>query len=383
MKLLFNTILIFLMILACHCTNPSGNKNGKVQAYNPDSSVRYAKIFSISLGQNFKIIHLRGRANSSDTTTNFVLYTAEKPLVNLKNTKYIKIPCKRITSLSSIYSSMLTVVGNADDIVAIENVDYYNNKEITTRFNKGLVLEVQKGPEIDREKMVHLYPDVVFAFGMGKQANEFDEKMEKAGIPLVVCIDHLEESPLARAEWIKFFAAFVDKDSIANAIFKDVERDYHQLRNLASSFHQCPTVFTELKYGDTWYMPGGKSYMAQLIKDAHACYLWAEDSARGSLPLSFETVYRQAANADYWLNVSMCKSKSQLLEQEKRYADFAAFKGNRIFNNNRYSNALNYSTYWETGMIFPNKILSDLIQLFHPGEANKPDSVLYYYTQLQ
>ena len=90
-----------------------------------------------------------------------------------------------------------------------------------------------------------------------------------------------------------------------------------------------------------------------------------------------QAVYKKANQADYWLNVSMCNNKKQILAQDKRYADFAAFKNNRIYNNNLNCNKLSYSSYWETGMIYPNRILSDFITIFHL--QSKPGSKLNFY----
>ena len=187
---------------------------------------------------------------------------------------------------------------------------------------------------------------------------------------------------MARAEWIKFFAAFVNKSDEANIIFSEVEKDYLTLRELAKNYKDKPNVLTELKFGDVWYVPGGKSYMAQLINDANANYFWREDTATGSLQLSFEAVYKKAQTADYWLNVSLCTTKEQVVSQDKRYADFEAYKKNGIYNNNLYCNKLNYSTYWETGMIYPNRILSDMIQMFHKQAKDSLGRNFYYYKQL-
>lgn len=69
-----------------------------------------------------------------------------------------------------------------------------------------------------------------------------------------------------------------------------------------------------------------KSYVAQLLNDAAANYLWKDNDQFGSLPLSFEQVYAKAKDADYWINLSVLKHKKDLLGYESRYAEFKAFK---------------------------------------------------------
>lgn len=347
-----------------------------------DESITYARRFSIWNGKNFRVIHLLAKAKSSDTTDTFVLYDSVKPPLHFKNMHFIKTPCKNIMALSSIYANMITEVGCLDNIVGIENSDYYNNEDILKAFASGKIKEVQRNPNIDREMVLKLKPDIIFAFGMNQTSNDFDQKIVEAGIPVVMCLDHLERSPLARAEWIKFYAAFVSKSAEANIIFAEVEKDYEMLKKIAQTYTDQPGVLTELKFGDTWYVPGGKSFMAQLIHDANANYFWKEDTASGSLPLSFEAVYKKAQKADYWLNVSLCSTKEQMLSQDKRYADFDAYKLDGIYNNNLHSNKLSYSTYWETGMMYPNRILSDMIQIFHPKAQQDLKRPFYYYRKL-
>ena len=156
--------------------------------------------------------------------------------------------------------------------------------------------ELAKTPQIDLEQTVVLHPDIIFTFGMGEADKDTDKKLVQTKIPVAISVDHLEESPLARAEWIKFFAAFVNKKREADSIFKEVEKNYIDLKATAQKTGSKPTVFNEIKYGDSWYMPGGKSYVAQLLNDAGSTYLWKDDPKFGSLPLSFEQVYAKAKN---------------------------------------------------------------------------------------
>ena len=123
--------------------------------------------------------------------------------------------------------------------------------------------------------------------------------------------------------------------------------------------------------------------MAQLMADASADYIWKDDEKFGSVPLSFEQVFARAKDADFWINLSSVTSKKELLEFESRYAEFKAYKLGNLYNNNKNTNDKGYSSYWETGMIFPNRILSDLIQIFHPELREELKTDFYYYRRLK
>ena len=132
-----------------------------------------------------------------------------------------------------------------------------------------------------------------------------------------------------------------------------------------------------------WYVPGGKSFVANLIKDANADYVFKYDAHTGSLNLSFEDVYLKAKDADYWLNPAMVNSKKEILGFELRYAEFKAYKTGNLYNNNKIVNGKGFSNYWETGIIYPDKVLSDLILIFHPEIKPELKSELYYYKKIE
>ncbi len=376
-------LFIFFLFIISGCNQHEEKEVSKTVQLKPDTTIKYAKRFLISNGENFRVVHLLGKASSKDTTANLIIYDSLKPSLKLSNSYFVKSASNRIISLSSIYSTMLSELRCSENIVAIENADYYSNPTILKGVEESKILQVQKNPEIDREAVIKLAPDIIFAFGMGQTSNDFDVKLMESGIPVLISLDHLEKLPLARAEWIKVFAAFVNKSSLADSLFSQIELSYLNLKAKALEYKTKPTVLTELKYGDTWYVPCGKSFMAQLINDANATYLWGSDTASGSLPLSFEEVYQKAKNADYWLNVSMCTDKKQIVAQDHRYSDFLAYKTNSIYNNNLNRNSLNYSTYWETGILYPNKILSDFISIFHQQKDDTIASKLNYYAQMK
>jgi len=373
-----------IFFVAISCSAPSVKTITPFSDLKKDTSIKYAKRFSISRNKDLTLIYLFGNKENFDTTATYLIYTDSSLIKTIpKNITLIKSPCKTIAALSSIYATVFYEMGLLNDIVAIDNKDYMNNKAIIERCNSKQIIELSKGIEPDLEQTIILNPDIIFTFGMGDPKKDINPKLAQTKIPVAISLDHKEETPLARAEWIKFFAAFVNKEKMADSIFNSVEKNYKQLREIVKKAETKPTVFNDIKYSDVWYVPGGRSYMAQLLSDAHTDYLWKEDKQFGSIPLSFEQVYTKAKDAQFWINVSTLKTKKDLLSFDSRYAEFAAFKNDKIFNNTKYTNDQGYSTYWETGMIYPDKILSDLILIFHPELKTQINDELYYYEQLK
>jgi iron complex transport system substrate-binding protein len=378
-SLLISALFVLLCCTtACHPEVQTKKESGGPV---PDQTVRYAKRFAIARDSNCTYVYLMGKRDSQDTTDTFILYRTVKP-ANCGTTNCIRIPCRNIAALSSIYAQAFYELNSLDAVKAIDNIDYVNNAEVLRRFRDEAWPELARTPDIDVERTITLMPDIVFTYGMG-DGSKPDARLSAAGIPIAVSVDHLEETPLARAEWIKFYAAFVDKRELADSIFNACEKNYARVREQAENKLPKPTVFNEIKYSDAWYMPGGKSYIARLLKDAGASYLWADDAKAGSLPLSFEEVFAKAKEADYWIHLSTVRKKSELLSYEPRYAAFKAFKTGNLYNNTKYTNNKGYSVYWESGMLHPDRILSDLVNIFHPGVLPAQSRDLYYYEQVK
>lgn len=374
--------IVFLIFISC---GTSTKKSAiAFSDLKKDTTIKYAKRFSIARNKDLTVVYLFGNRSNFDTTATYVIYKDSSSITNVsKNATLVRSPCKNIAALSSIYASMLFELGLLNSIAAIDNADYINNKEIISKCNNKQILELAKGINIDVEQTIKLNPNIIFTFGMGDPKKDIDPKLHLTKIPVAISLDHTEETPLARAEWIKFFAAFVDKKELADSIFKTVEKNYNELKLITSKAKNKPSVFNEIKYSDSWYMPGGKSYVAQLLNDAGTNYLWKEDPNSGSIPLSFEQVYAKAKDADFWINQSMLKTKKEILSFDPRYAEFNAFKKGNVYNNTKTTNSKGYTTYWETGMIYPDRVLSDLIQIFHPELKQQIKNDLYYYEQLK
>lgn len=370
----------FISLLLASCGGSTQEATLPQYAKVIKDTLKYAKRFSITHEKGVTLLEVYGNKDNQDITSYFVLYKDKKPIYSV-DAYYVKIPVKRVASMSSVYSIMLMALGEANSIAAIDNVEYYTNPFIQKQVSDGKVLELSKGPKIEIEKTLALKPDLLLTYGMGDPKADLDKKLLQAHVPVAISLDHLEETPLARAEWIKFYACFFDKQQMADSIFNSSEKKYNELKALVQDAPKKPTVLTEIKYGDTWYVPSGISYMANLIADAGGDYFWKDDRKTGSTPLSLEMVYAKAKDCDVWINTYNLNSKKELLSYDTRYGLFKAFKKDKVYNNNKVQNTKGYSNYWETAMLHPEDVLADLIAVLYPDRL--PNHTFTYYKQLK
>ena len=111
-------------------------------------------------------------------------------------------------------------------------------------------------------------------------------------------------------------------------------------------------------------MPGGKSYMAQLFADAGCDYYYKNDTNTGSLPLNFEMVLSQFAQADYWLNAPVATIE-ELFAMDERHQLFKAAKNRKVFGFFARTNE-NANDFWESAIAYPDKVLKDVIWAISP-----------------
>ena len=311
------SVVIIVLIIVASFFSCVDKKDKDVRSRH-NSRVESA-LFSIVQNKGFKVVHVFKDNFHQDTLFNYVLYHRGeiKPSVNF-SAVYIETPVRRVACLSNIYVGCLTRLGLTHTIVGVDDAKNICNAEVRQGVASGQIQELNVGENLNIEKVLLLHPDIIFRFGTGNELLDFPELLKQSDIPVAISLDYREANPLIRASWLKFVAAFFEMDSDADSILNTINQNYNSLNEKVrnTSFH--PTVVTEVPYKEVWYVPGGKSYMAALLKDAGANYLWADDQHEGSLALSFEQVFKKAVNADFWLNVQHCKTINEVENYDSR-----------------------------------------------------------------
>jgi iron complex transport system substrate-binding protein len=219
---------------------------------------------------------------------------------------------------------------------------------------------------LDLEALLALQPDLVFATSIGSPELDVLALLDRSGLPYVVDAAWTEPTPLGRAEWLKFTAAFFDREAEANRLFDQIAARYEEIAALGRSVEKRPTVLVGTPFQGTWHVSGGAAYQAKLIADAGGDYLWADDPTTGAISLDFETVYARGIAADVWIHPYGWSSLADGLRADERMTDFASFRSGRVYNNDARTNGTGGNDYWETGSLRPDLILADLLEIFHP-----------------
>lgn len=336
------------------------------------SSVDYANGFDIyEVDGTKKLVIYNPRNNDEILATYFfadsISHNNYQPSYDLMLTPLDSVAVFSATQLNAF--SKLDIL---DKVIAISESEYIRNEKVQKLYENGKIVNLAGNGIFYIEKTLEVNPKIIFY-----SPYNFAEKHPLAStkISMIPFFDFMESNPLGRAEWIKFTALFFGKDSEANSIFDTIVSNYNKYQELVSDLKSKPTVFSDKYYSGQWFVSGGKSYIAQLFKDAGADYLWKDDQNTASINLDFEVVYNKAYNADFWRIVGTYTdgfSYDKLAAENDLYRNFKAFAEKKvIFCDSKES------SYFETGTLEPHLVLADLIYAFHPKIL--PDYSPKYY----
>jgi iron complex transport system substrate-binding protein len=296
------------------------------------------------------------------------------------DTQVIFIPIERIVCTSTTHIPLLDYINESESLVGFPTTDYISSLKTRELVDAGKVLDLGKDHSLNIERLLVSDPDLVMTYSVNSDIGYLN-KIKESGISVVVNSEYLESHPLGRAEWIKFAALFYEKEKIADSVFREIEKEYLKIQSLVSETSKKPTVLSGVLYGDSWFLPAGQNYAARLFSDAGLTYLWEEEIGTGFIPLSFESVFSKAANADLWIGVASFSSLAEIQKADKRYVWFDAYKHQHVFSYNARIGARGGNEYLELGYLRPDLILKDLVKISHPELV--PEHDLFFFKQLE
>ena len=346
------------------------------------AKITHAKGFDIVEEKgNKKLIIKSAYQNATEDAT----YPLSKkiPSTALANTKLntIQIPVKNIVVTSTTHIPMVELLQSENAIVGFPHGQYVSSERTRKLLDAGKIAEIGKENSLNTEILLDLQPELVVGYSVTSPDKSLTT-LQKAGINVIYNGDWLEETPLGKAEWIKFFGVLFDKEKQADSTFKAIETNYVNAKKTALLGLQKPTVLSgAIMSKDIWNLPAGESFVAQFLKDANLTYLWKDTKGKGSLSLSFESVFDKGANADIWIAPGYFTSKKQLLESNALYAKFKAFQDDNIYTPTTKKGKSGGVLYYELATTRPDLVLKDLIKITNP--ALLPDYELVFFEKMK
>ncbi|MDI3527281.1 MAG: cobalamin transport system substrate-binding protein [Tenuifilum sp.] len=368
-------IFAFTCLLLATSCNHSSKKNAVEHSR---KNAEYAVGFDFEESDSKIKVSVKSNSNNiADVQTYWLTHDSSRS----DSDNIITIPVKRVVCMSSTHVGYISELLSDSVIVGISGTQFVNNSRVYSRVEKGEIAEVGYGQTLNYELLSKLKPDVVFVFNVNGEATSYIEKMRELGLKVVSVSDFLENSPLGRAEWIRFFGLFLDKKDLADSIFSSVKNSYNRFKLVANSEINNKIVFLNLPYRDIWYFPGADNYFVKFIDDARGKYCFQEIEGVSSYPMSTEVAYKVGLNSDIWLNTGDANSLNDIEQVDKRFTNFKPYQTGEVYNNNKRIGKGGGNDFWEYGAVHPELILRDIIKIIHPDLL--PSDTLFFYQKLK
>ena len=240
---------------------------------------------------------------------------------------------------------------------------------------QGKILYAGKYSEPDYEMILdHSCPLAIESTMIG-HASEVKDKLEELGIAVLVDQSSMEPHPLGRTEWMKLYAAILNEEERADALF-DQQAAY--LNEVLDAEDTGKTV-AFFHISSSGYVVARKSgdYVSKMIELANGHYVFKDlgdpETKTSTVNLEMETFFAAARDADYIIYNSTIggevKTMQELLEKNDLLKEFKAVKNGNV---------------WCTGknMYQETTRLGEMVQSFHAifsGQADNLTELPYLY----
>lgn len=281
----------------------------------------------------------------------------------------VRTPLESNVVFTAPHCQLMYELGCKNAITGVCDKDYINIPDIKERVDCGSSMQ----PDIER--IIALKPEGLFISPFENSGGY--GKLDKLHIPIIETADYMETSPLGRAEWMKFYGLLFKSEERSDSLFSSIEKEYMTLKAEAAKLPQGLSILTERKMGSVWYVPGGKSTMGILLKDANAKYIFADDTHSGSLAYGPERILSKGTQVDVWAFKyfgGKALSKNDLLAEYEGYKVLKAFNSNSI-----YQVDTSTQPYFELTSFHPEILLREFIILAHPKATQFGKLRFYQY----
>lgn len=378
-----NKYISLLFILSAFVWLSSCGGHESRQQVDGDTLVfRYSSLVTIVEHDGYTVADISNPWKPGKLLHRYYLVPKKSQILNLNSQIFqdgtiIRTPIERAAVFTTVHCALLTELGQGSKIVCVADAKYIKVPYIQQQIKAGCVVDCGNGLNPVVEKIMDVKPEAILLSPFENSGGY--GKTEEIGIPLIECAEYMEASPLARAEWMRFYGLLFGVGEQSDRLFQQVDSSYTALKQQAKQTGKGRSVIVDKVTGSVWYMPGGHSTIGQMLQDAGADYPWAADEQSGSLALPFEAVLEKGGDADVWMlrySSNHDLQSEELLSEYHGYSQLKAFREQEVYGCN-----VEQSMFYEETPFHPDRLLCDFLQILHPDIIGLPP--LRYYKKVK
>jgi iron complex transport system substrate-binding protein len=206
MKPNFLTSFVILSLLFLFGCKPNDAKEkSKIPAV--ANSIKYAKGLELYHYKGYTVMKVT--KPWPEATKGFTYILKEKNGTvpdSLKEFPLISVPIQSIVVTSTTHIPALEMLDVENSLIGFPSTNFISSSKTRKRIDAGKIREVGVNESLNTEILIDMMPDVIVTFGINNDNSTIDN-LKKSGLNVLINGDWTEQSPLGKAEWIRFFGA--------------------------------------------------------------------------------------------------------------------------------------------------------------------------------
>lgn len=239
----------------------------------------------------------------------------------------------------------------------------------------GRILYAGKYSEPDYELLLANQCSLAIESQMINHTPEVKEKLEELGIPVLIDQSSSEPHPLGRTEWIRFYGALLDKEELADELFREEVTYLNRAASQGST--GITAAFFHISSSGLVVVRKSGDYVSKMIELAGGKYVFDNigdpEKSTSTVTIDMESFFAAAKDADVIIYNSTIagevNSLAELAEKNNLLKEFKAFKNGNVW-------CTHQNMYQDTTHI--GQMIQSLSLIFS-GEADALENIPYFY----
>jgi iron complex transport system substrate-binding protein len=350
-----------------------------VEYFPQKSAFRHATKLTVEYHRHFKIADVLLEGMGGQRQQVLMVQRGTPRPAGYPDAVVVWVPVRRWSAQNFHYGGISDLLGVTDRLVSLGgSIIHATSPNLVRQIKEGRIRQHRS-----EEQAAALEPDVFISWTPYMAIMQGYEQMRALGITNLLPVERLEETPLGRTEWVKFFAMLFNKEAEAEAHFARVESEYAALAAKVRHVATRPRVFVDIPWGDGWWTPGGRNASARMIADAGGDFVLGDtDSVSNQFVHHIERAYDRGLDADVWMVTDAFAGRRELpaLLASSPYTRQLPMlrRGTVYIKHSGQPGGPN--PYWDLGLPNPQWDLADHIKMLHPHLL--PDHELVFHQSL-
>ena len=255
----------------------------------------------------------------------------------------IRQPLKNVYLAATAAMALFDAVDGLDAItLSGTQADGWYIEDAAAAMARGDMLYAGKYSAPDYELLSGMACPLAIESTMILHTPKVQEMLEQLGVTVFIEHSSYESHPLGRTEWVKLYAAMLNREAQAEAFFDGQAKVIDDLKDFPNT--EKTVAFFYVSSDGSVVVRGASDYVAGMVELAGGRYVFSDaaalDNSRAAVAISMEDFYAAAVDADYLIyNASIdapLNSLDELLGKSALFADFRAVKEGNVWSTDKY-----------------------------------------------